>query len=435
MGIFGGLKSGANIDPSMLSKLSFGDRARLFAIGMNDPSAAMQMKQQMQIRPAQQAFMSNLEKRLGPQYAETQGAGAAIQAPSMPGMPQAEAAPEYEWQAPQRTSDGLNINSPELGGIAMQAERLGVPITTLLDVLKAQKPDIAFTPSNEAYDKGTGRLTGMVAPKTGEGQTLRRDASGGIASIENAPNYTRALMESEAAKTTGQEGAKAAYDMISVDDGNGGKLFLPRSAVLQAAAQGGTYGKPGGMGYTPPASELAAAQTRAVGAATGDVERQQGLRDRISQAPSQLSALNQMRANLPNVISGFGSDIKLNTARAMAAAGNEDAKRKVVATETFLNQGRILVAGIIKAFGANPTEGERKYAEKMSSADAELNAETMAEGIRLQTQRIYRDYASAGIAPPPAPAAPRQAAQRVRNEVYQTPRGPLVWTGTGWMQP
>lgn len=75
----------------------------------------------------------------------------------------------------------------------------------------------------------------------------------------------------------------------------------------------------------------------------------------------------------------------------LAATGNEDAKRKVAATETFINQGRILVANIIKTFGSNPTEGERKFAERMSGADAQLNPETLKEGIRLQRARIARD--------------------------------------------
>lgn len=103
--------------------------------------------------------------------------------------------------------------------------------------------------------------------------------------------------------------------------------------------------------------------------------------------------------------------MKLQAARAMAATGNEDATRKVKATETFINQGRVLVADMIKTFGANPTEGERKYAERMSGADAQLNPETLREGIRLQRARINRDLQEAGAARDNA-AAPAPTASR-----------------------
>jgi hypothetical protein len=237
MGIFGGLKSGANIDPSMLSKLSFGDRARLFAIGMNDPSAAMQMKQQMQIRPAQQAFMSNLEKRLGPQYAETQGAGAAIQAPSMPGMPQAEAAPEYQWQAPQRTSDGLNINSPELGGIAMQAERLGVPITTLMDVLKAQQPKW-----QQGADGRYVNTVGSTAPRASAVGGILTDASG---AASQQGGYAAALAGIEGAKAGAQEYARAAQDIVKINV-NGVPTEMTRAQAAQRFRDMEAPPQPGG---------------------------------------------------------------------------------------------------------------------------------------------------------------------------------------------
>jgi hypothetical protein len=299
----------------------------------------------------------------------------------------------------------------------------GFDLPSQLKLAEYAKPNYQLM-NDQLVDPTTARIV-RTLPKVGENQQLTFDATGKPIGVIDLQGRFRSLADQAEATTLGGERGK----LRDVPFGDGAtRLMTGRDYLEQRAVNPD-------LGYTPPAAQLAAAQTRAVGAATGDVERQQGLRDRISQAPNQLAALNQMRANLPNVISGFGSDIQLNTARAMAAAGNEDAKRRVVATETFLNQGRVMVQSIIKSFGANPTEGERKYAEKMGSADAELNSETMAEGIRLQTQRIYRDYASAGVTPPPAPAAPRQAAQRLRNEVYQTPRGPLVWTGTGWMQP
>ena len=51
-----------------------------------------------------------------------------------------------------------------------------------------------------------------------------------------------------------------------------------------------------------------------------------------------------------------------------------------------------------------------------------------------------RPTASSAKSPPPQPArqtidAPRNAAQRSAGTIYNTPKGPLKWTGTGWMTP
>lgn len=109
-------------------------------MGTREMSRMDEQKRQQQMLAQRQAFAQQLAGKLGPQYAETQGAGAAIQQPSMPGMPQAEAAPDYQWQAPQRTSNGLDINSPELPALMMQADNVGYDMGNLVGVLKAQEP-------------------------------------------------------------------------------------------------------------------------------------------------------------------------------------------------------------------------------------------------------------------------------------------------------
>lgn len=49
------------------------------------------------------------------------------------------------------------------------------------------------------------------------------------------------------------------------------------------------------------------------------------------------------------------------------------------------------------------------------------------------------DNAGTGVSPPTttstAPQAPRDAAARQPNTIYTTPKGPLKWTGTGWVSP
>ncbi len=469
MGIFGGV--GRALSKPGADGLSLGERLAIFATAAGgDIGSAMAIRN----APAQRAqlaqrdaFGRQLAGMLGPQYAETQGAGAAIQAPSMPGMPQAEAAPEYQWQAPQRISDGLNINSPELGALMLQAQNAKYDMSGLMDVLKAQKPDIAFTPSNEAYDKGTGRLTGMVAPKTGEGQTLRRDALGGIAGIENAPNYTRALMESEAAKTMGQETAKAGFDMVEVKIG-GQVAQLPRSVALPliTAAFGRDYpnGLPENFGRTV-APEV---QTYRTDAAKAQVERD-FTRPKAQAALSAMDAKTKVVDDAINRVLGINVDPRTGKAvqgpsmvsgwttgagSVLAGIPGSPAKDLQAAIETI--KANIGFDELQTMRDNSPTGGAlgqvavqelEALRATLSSLDQAQSPEQVVASLK-RIQEIRRDSAarrreafdatygnpSGGAPVAPAPVAPAPA-QRVRNKVYQTPRGPLVWTGTGWMQP
>jgi hypothetical protein len=60
---------------------------------------------------------------------------------------------------------------------------------------------------------------------------------------------------------------------------------------------------------------------------------------------------------------------------------------------------------------------------------------------RNRTQELYQQYMTAGqtpSAPAQAPGGPVLAApppvnQRVKNQVYPSPKGPMRWTGTGWV--
>ena len=248
-------------------------------------------------------------------------------------------------------------------------------------------------------------------PDLDKGQAPQFGPGGQIAGVGNLPGSVKSMAEMEMAKANAQEAAKSMYvGQNAFNQSRGGAMgsapyeFVnvptpmgaPRVMSKDAAA-GGVF-----TGQSP------ADAIRANTAATGEAGRAQALQDRAATAGRQLSALDTMEGLLPDVIAGFGADFQLQAARALAAAGNEDAVRKVKATETFLNQGRVLVSDIIKTFGANPTEGERKYAERMSGADAQLNPETLKEGIRLQRSRINRDLQAAGKATQ-AGAPPRDA--------------------------
>jgi hypothetical protein len=284
----------------------------------------------------------------------------------------------------------LTINSPEMALIAAQANRVGSrAFDPIAGVLKAQAPEYDYVNGQRVIKRGAGadRNPAFIAELD---KGMRPTADGGV---EMLPNYDRVVGQIAGATTSAQEGARAGFDLVDVPDGSGGTIKMPRiiAAKILAGRAGGMMGDgaPPGIGRTPSPAAQAGDRVRAEGAATKDLEAPA----KLAALDEQDAALNTMKALLPDVISGFGSEIQLNTARAMAAMGNSEAKRKVVATETFLNQGRVLVSQIIKSFGSNPTEGERKYAEKMAGADAELNAGTLSEGIALAEARNRRERA------------------------------------------
>jgi hypothetical protein len=391
-----------------LPKLSIADRAMIFGGALLNPALGQLIKDRKTIIPAQRDYMAELSARV---------AGSPERQVQMPvGNAEGEDisaafSPQMETQAARAP---LGIGDKDLPSLALRAQQLGIPIDGLLDVLKAQQPDMAIGPDGTPYNKRSAaglpqrfrnptNINGWIkdtnnpdnentySPNLPEG--MIPDGKGGVA-------YPNGLVP----QLAGREGAiaeakakgTAPYEFLNVPTPSGAP-----GVISKDRAAGGMF-----LGQTPTDA------IRAEGAARGETERAQGLQDRAAAAGKQLSALDEMETLLPDVIAGFGSDLRLNTARAMALAGNEEAKKKVAATETFINQGRVLVAGIIKTFGSNPTEGERKFAEKMSGADATLNPETLKEGIRLQRARINRELQEAGKAAPGRPAAlPRSAVE------------------------
>lgn len=260
-------------------------------------------------------------------------------------------------------------------------------------------------------------------PQFDKGQEPLRDSAGRIVAVRNMDGSIQAAADMAGAVAGAQERAKAGFDVIEVPQADGTMRTVTRGqAVAGLTGQGGAPagGAPagGGFGMRPSTAQTKGAETLAVGQANRQLE------EPVKEAAraSQLSALDEMEALLPDVVAGFGADARIQLDRAKAAAGDKDAQRRVAATQTYLNQGRVLVAQIIKTFGSNPTEGERKFTEQMSGADASLDPKTLQVGIELARERLARESGR------PLPL-PKDTSRLKPGTVYQTKRGPLLWNG------
>jgi len=196
---------------------------------------------------AQRGFMNDLTGKLGPQYedgpAPTVGEGGNAEA--------------WEYTPPTRTSDGLNINSPELPALALTAQRLGVPLKGLIDVMAAQQPDVRFD-RGFGYNSKTGGAMGGFHPELDKGQTL---GANGV--VSNLPGFVNSSAEAEGAKTGAQEQQKAAWDLVEVPQRDGSVIKLPRAIAVPMLAKAAQESGGPGFGRSQTPAEAAAARVQA----------------------------------------------------------------------------------------------------------------------------------------------------------------------------
>ena len=211
-------------------------------------------------------------------------------------------------------------------------------------------------------------------------------------SIEALGQRTRATSDAQNASRASYAGVEAAaaasgrapFEVERVVGPNGETITIPRSDLLAA----------GGMRGQAPAEAIVAEETARYQVAAAETNRA-----RASAAMRVLPTLDKMEELLPDVITGFNADLELQTARATAGI-NPTARRRATATQTFQNEARQVVAGILPMFGTNPTEGERKYAEQMSGADVSYTPEALQEGINLARARAAREAVAANMPVP-----------------------------------
>jgi hypothetical protein len=358
--------------------------------------------------------------------------GAAVAAAPMAAAPQAMPTAPQAMPAPPAAAQNLRGPTPQEIALIQQAAQSGDPGQLAwaeqtwgeIQMRMATPPEIniAIAPDGTPYNtndpaslnqrfrnvefvngfavnRNDPNVIGQYFPDLQPGEEPLYDQNGNVVGVRNlmgaiqalgervgteanARNQSEALFAGPIAGATAQ--AQAPYQIERVIGPNGETIAIPRSDLLAA----------GGMRGQAPAEAIVAEGTAKYQVAAAETNRA-----RASAAMRVLPTLDTMERLLPDVITGFNADLELQTARATAGI-NPIARRRATATQTFQNEARQVVAGILPMFGTNPTEGERKYAEQMSGADVSYTPEALQQGINLARSRAAREAVAANMPVP-----------------------------------
>ncbi len=315
----------------------------------------------------------------------------------------------------------------------------GLPDTSDLELLFAAggKKDMADVLHRQGSltqgPMGTLMRNGQVVGQVTNGGILYFDGTPGGRFEPTNPNAVKAGAEAKGAEKRAEAAATAEFDLVSVPDGRGGMVSMPRSEALartrgapsaqqpgaapmdagervtinlkdaprgeaiallqQILGQGGapapaTGAPAGGIGYDPgPVAqhrERAAIDTAAAGdKASIDLALKQIDKgyETGTAAASSISTIHEARRALDSgkVISGAGADFRLGFARALSLGGNGDAKEQVAATQTYAATMARQVLTIIKNLGAGSgiSDADREYAAKIEGGQIQLDETSM----------------------------------------------------------
>jgi hypothetical protein len=190
--------------------------------------------------------------------------------------------------------------------------------------------------------------------------------------------------------------------------------------------------------------------------------------DRLySQAEQATAAVDSINAGRTakqlidkGIIAGTGADFRKSVAKAFATAGLTDGEDVANTDAYFATMGR-QVLSLVKGLGAGTgiSNADRDFAAQVAGGNISLTPETMKRIIdineRASTAQINRFNTSAkpwledknvpeGIkaqlrisvpaaSGPSYDKAPVDPTSRKKGQTYLTPKGPMQWTGTGWL--
>lgn len=376
MGMFGNIGR-AIVGPGR-DGLSLLDRAAIFATAAEgDPRTALGLRQagmQRQQEQQRQAIYQHIAGLLQPGYAEQAAPKVNLDDPGQ------NTAADYQYQAPLRTRDPLNANSPELPLLALQAEAGGVDLGRVLDVLKAQQPDVAVGPDGRPYNKKSmaglperfrnpTNINGWVADLNkpqNEGQYFPQLPNGvipdGQGGVTNATGLTGALGAQEEAQTLGRT--------------RGSMFTVPRAGGGSGLMTGGQYlGGPGGPGLQS-GGDFGVSQSPAdaeydKGVAQAEQKRYEGFLAAGQTARSMEANLRRMSGLLAGVNTGRLTPIGKDMASVATSFGLQvDPKwSNVEAAQAVANKLVLDFAG--GSLGSNISNSDRSFFENMGPQTAQ----------------------------------------------------------------
>ena len=295
-------------------------------------------------------------------------------------LPQINAAPTRQAPKIPKINDGATIAKL----LALKGQ--GVDIAPVLDVMKANQPNVTVGPGGEAYDQRDGSNIGRTfrsptqvngfnfdendpnapkyLPQLEKGQEPLYDARGQVVGVRNMDGAIKSIADMKQAETMGQkagelsfaapiaratvgatEEAKAQYDLVDIPLPDGSTIKMRRADYLaqtQGAApqggQGGGAAPPGGLGRSQAPADKVYAEGQAKDAAeqfkTLQTSGQQALANipkyqRIGQLldgvnGNKLSPLGLDLAQYARSIPGLeGIDPKLSNKEAAKAISNQ----------------------------------------------------------------------------------------------------------------
>lgn len=386
-------------EPSLAARLANQVGANLLGVDF------IGMGRQRALGEAQRRFMNELGDSLAPGYED----GPPLQV-GLGGEPS-----QLEYTPPVRTRDPISINSPELAGIALKAARLGVPINQVLDVLKAQQPDIAVGPDGSTYNKKSSNVPARFATPTtingwnvDSGDPANRGAyfpqlpSGmipnGKGGVANVTGLSPAMQEQEEAQALG----RTRGTMFTVPRRGGGTGLMtggqylggPGARGLQAEGEFGVSQSPDDAAYAAETAKAAATQYTAIQTAG---QRASGAISNYARIGQLLDGLNTGRftpagKEIAKAAASFG--IQVNPAWGNVEAA--DALSKKLALDAmggslgagFSNADRAFVEGMNPAIVNTPQGRKQIIAFGVARAKRDQQVAQMARQWQQRAGRL-----------------------------------------------
>lgn len=414
--------------------------------------------------------------------ASTPEAPASVTAPTVAGSPNGGVAPIDPLNP---TPESQQTPLPQ----AAAARAAPIPADQNPTALRAQAAQLQqqaaqtalFNPQmSERLQANAQQLLNQANEINRTGRISAPDGKGGF-TITNAPGFNQAEAATAGAKTSAEEAAKAPYEMVQVQPEPGGPTQLvPKSQLLNmqksnpdAAVVNPGAGSPPGSTLDHVAAanpivtkqpEFYAEKQKAIATEEQSMLDQYRQRQIVEQRLQTLTGIMQkyqpgafaeQKADIVGSLRGIGIPVK-DSDTANPAAFEEMMKNTQanVFDQAKALGGRILVtelSGLGKS-NANPgmqpeanaailgqalglTKYEDKHTEdyfnwKQQNPNATSTAPFELNWAKNNPVGPFVAQATKGIAykGQDVPAAP----QRVVGQSYMTPKGPMVWQGTGW---